>query len=522
MRRIYKIYENADDALSKAIEDASVYNVFKYGIDVKDCAVSPVLGGVAIIRGNQNNMSRNNQMIYSIEKGKFLTPYPILGIKSSEKCGDDEVLIVEQSDAWNNVRYNLLTKNGLAHEGGWFNKLEKIHCDKPYFVAFTYDHGIKVFDVDGEMIIEKKDGWFQNLDNGIILYDGNRKVGGTLYDRDFEIVAEGIERSDKINYSYFDSSINFDEKIVELYRVDFVGGTKMNIYDTSLNIIVEGISSCADFSIPSSVYRGRRKGYIIGTGLNRKYNILGRDGNVAIGENDGMGWIDDVEEFEGSTSYCMVVRNEGKVNLFSTKFFNLVSDMWFDDIADLTMELGPIIRSQCVVGCKSGNKANIICADPTAKTYGSMMLKDPVDNIFVYDGFVYVEKDGSYGLLWEKTIIDNVYPGNVFKLGDISDEIYAIVFKDDKTDIISKYHTKTFSEKFLDGKKIDRVYLTDYNYGLICVDGKYTYIDADTFSPVFYDNGKIRWFDEADEAEPTKQGFECKVVENGRKKTLYI
>ena len=96
------------------------------------------------------------------------------------------------------------------------------------------------------------------------------------------------------------------------------------------------------------------------------------------------------------------------------------------------------------------------------------------------------------------------------------------MFKDDKTDIISKYHTKTFSEKFLDGKKIDRVYLTDYNYGLICVDGKYTYIDADTFSPVFFDNGKIRWFDEADEAEPTKQGFECKVVENGRKKTLYI
>ena len=445
-----------------------------------------------------------DKYIYSYESGKILNDEPVNKIERYK--GQGNYLIVSKYRDPNKkldwqMDYNFLDERGFTLNT-WLESIYGEPDENGYHIMID-DEGYNLINVNGEMVFDAPKDDIEWLGDYLFCKDDSECI---LLDMNGKIVLDGIIKIEEHEYSYYN---DLEERIdCKFYKIEF--DDNICLYDSSMNIMVEKIddlNNIDDFYYAST--------------YENIHNIIGPDDKMLFGNDPSSkdGWINSIEETpEDNEANIHLVERNGEYNLFDGRHLNLVFDEWYDEIKFVNMNYLDIDVAAVVL--KDG-ECNFYILDPKSDNFREFLFNEPVEDVKKYDDFVIVTKDGNDYIVWRNTRLMMVEFDKIWQTE--YDYTYTIMV-DDKFDFISTRDDQTFCEKFMYGDKFDACMdLTSY-YPLVEYKGKYSYIDATTFQPLFgyKNNNMMTWFDDAEPYEYTDGGrrVEFHVVIDGEKKRI--
>ena len=441
-----------------------------------------------------------DKYVYSYESNKILNDVPVNRIDRYKGQGNYFIVSKYIDNSKLHKDYNFLDERGFTLKN-WVMIISGSPDENGYHIMID-DDGYNLINIDGEKGFEDPKDNIEWIGDYLFVEDDNECL---LFDKDGRIKLEGFINISEYDYTYYDE--DEDRVSKTFYGIQFED--KNSLYDDNMEVMVDDFADLIqieDF-------------YYVST-LDNTHNIVGPDCKMVFGNDPYSkdGWIDSIEERpEDNNANIHLVERDGEYNLFDGRYLNLVFDEWYDDIQFVNMDYIDIDVAAAVM--KDG-ECNFYILDPESDKFKEFLFNEPVEDIKTYEDFMVVTKDGQDYLVWRNSRLMMVEFDKIWKTED--DETYTIMV-DDKFDFISTSDDQTFCEKFMNGEKFDACMdLTSY-YPLVEYKGKYSYIDAETFKPLFgYKNhNQMVWFDDAEPYEDADDGgFEFHVVIDGEQKRL--
>ena len=441
-----------------------------------------------------------DKYVYSYESNKILNDEPVNRIDRYKGQGNYLIVSKYIDNTKLHRDYNFLDERGFTLKH-WLINISGSPDENGYHVMVD-DDGYNLIDVNGEKGFEDPKNNIEWFGDYLFVEDDNECL---LFDKDGKIKLEGFISISEYVYSYYN---NDEENISKnFYRVQFED--MECLYDDKMEIMVENFDDMNEID----------NFYYVST-FDNIHDIIGPDYKMVFGKDpySKKGWIDSIEETpEYNKANIHLVERDGEYNLFDGKHLKLVFDEWYDEIKFVTMKYLDIDVAAVVM--KDG-ECNFYILDPESDKFKEFLFNEPVEDVKTYEDFIIVTKDGNDYIVWRNTRLMMVEFDKIWKTE--YDTTYTIMV-DDKFDFISTLDDQTFCEKFMDGEKFDACMdLTSY-YPLVEYKGKYSYINAETFEPLFgYKNhNQMTWFDDAEPYEDADDGgVEFHVVINGEQKRI--
>lgn len=423
-----------------------------------------------------------------------------------------EALLIQR---WNgsHLRYRVVTKEGFILGTTWFEQIERLKTQEPYYIGIDTFHACIIFDIDGNVIRKDTFSDYLMFKGGFYI---KHDIDGILYDNDMNVVLDHISSMKWVKYMVTDVStrtrkehtiLKFESNNKIFYFTEY-------LYPIVSDIDVENLYKVRDFNgIDSNVCVVSKR---------RKANIICGNGELVVGDpGDEDTWFDgyDVKNLK---THLIIGRKGESYTPINTLTIHQVCDKWFDEIASLD-DIGFHIGYRQLAAVKDKDGCNVLDIDTRDKTYGKMILDHPVDDIKVSKKFMFVEVDGEQYVIWKNGVLIRADHDKMYQVGPIT---YVVCDEDDRGDIIRTDHDMTFCDTYNDGHKLDDIEITEDDVlGIIGYNGKFSYINLSMFSPaICEDDGSIRWFDACDPAvfDPRLRKARCEVVENGKPTVYYV
>ena len=437
-----------------------------------------------------------DKYIYSYESNKILNDVPVNRIDRYKLQGNYLIVSKYIDKSKIHKEYNFLDERGFTLKH-WVKDISGRPDEDGYHIMID-DDGYNLINVDGEKGFEDPKNNIEWFGDYLFVEDDNECL---LYDKDGRIKLEGLINISEFDYTYYDE--DEDRVSKTFYGIQFED--KNSLYDDKMEVMVDDfgdINKIEDF-------------YYVST-LDNTYNIVGPDCKMVFGNDphSDRDWIDSIEESpEYNKAGIHLVERDGEYNLFDGRHLNLVFDEWYDDIKFVTMKYIDI--DVAAVLLKDG-ECNFYILDPESDKFKEFLFNEPVEDVKTYEDFIIVTKDGNDYIVWRNTRLMMVEFDKIWETE--YDTTYTIMV-DDKFDFISTLDDKTFCEKFMNGEKFDACMdLTSY-YPLVEYKGKYSYINAEKFEPLF--GNQMTWFDDAEPYDYSDDdGLEFHVIIDGEKKII--
>ena len=465
---------------------------------------------VVLIYGDEY---KGDKYIYSCNSGKIINDEPLCEIRKCDNSADYFIVrkyIDPNKKLWSYIESNFVDEDGFTLDE-WYDDISVKSDLNGYHIAYD-DDGYYLINVNGDKRFKDPKPSLDWCGDYILCYNDDREEK-TLYDRNGKIVADDISNINEFSDCYY----NEDGVMIDYYFYEISYYEKTCLYDSSMNIMADDIGSVFhrdDFYIVS--YRG-------------SYNIIGKGNKLLFGDDpyDKSEWVDNIKTFDSDIliDICIIERNK-KYNLFDGKHLSIIFDTWFDQIKYINIEY---IGIEHAIAVKNGGKYNIYVIDITRDNLDEFAFNDefchflfnePVDGIAEYNNLLMARKDNVEYVVWKNTRLLMVKCYNIWKVGD--DDTYTYTIKvGDKFDFINTNDDKTFCEKYMNGNKFDNCFDFTEMYPMVEYKGKYGYVDADYFRPLFGDdnNDKMTWFDDAEPCiyDDEEDIYIFQVVINGEK-----
>ena len=440
-----------------------------------------------------------DKYIYSYKSDKILNDEPVNRIDRYKGQGN-YLIVSKYTGKLSDLKYNFLDERGFTLKN-WVYNIYGSPDENGYHIMVD-DEGYNLIDVNGEKGFEDPKNNIEWYGDYLFVESDDESI---LFDKNGKIKLEGIDDIKNIEYEYYDED---DNRISDIcYQIQF--DDMMCLYNSNMELIVENFDDLNDID----------NFFYIST-YDNIHNIIGPDGKMVFGKDPQSkeGWIDSIEETpEYNKANLHLVEKNDTYNLFDGKHLKLIDDVWYDEIKFIEMNYLDIDLAAAVI--KDG-KCNFLVIDPDSYMYMKFLFDEPVDDIKKYEDFIVVTKDNQDYLVWKNQRLMMVEFDKIYQTE--YDTTYTIIIND-KFDFISTLEADTFCELYMNGKKFDACFdITSY-YPLVEYNGKYSYVNAETFEPLFgYKNNKqMTWFDDAEPVEEDEDGgFDFNVVINGEKKRL--
>lgn len=369
-----------------------------------------------------------------------------------------------------------------------------------YHIIFYGIRMCNMINVHGE---KKFDGFFERI-LWLDTYHSYLEVN-TIDNSNVMILNQdgSIKVNEYYNYNeyvsrYYDSAVDYT--IFAFRRTDNM--TNYDIYDYDFNLI------CSDVYEIDEIegWLDKFKCIILTKFGNGRliYNIIGTEGNKLVSNDwfDSMDYIDDgLYSVEKNNTY----------NIVDIKRLKILMDDWCDECASIDIRYMGI---ESAVAIQSDGKCNVLVIDDN---HNKLLFKEPVDDIIVKD-FMFVLENGHKYLVWgnpvNKTRVDKIKTHKYF------DGICWITV-DNKIDIVDTNDDQTFCDKYMNGHKFDACTDIMHLYPIVKYNGKYSYINIESFKPLF-DDSKMVWFDKVYPYREIEEFKVFPVVQNGEEKLLDV
>lgn len=461
---------------------------------------------------------QRHMALYMFDQKKILTDGNVVSVYSfandpyAGKYWVFDILRTKDTKGYKNI----ITKDGVLLDEMSYNI---VSLNNGLFVVSPLD-GDYVCDMKGNEVFGRFEHIETLFDDYKFLYINRDPMKDCIVDMNFNIIVDNIEEKDEHSVKYREDH-SYLSKNREYWVLDIItssgGFKKKTLYGPDMNIILDDIEEVEEIRIKSD------------DNINLLI-VLCKDGCNIVGEHAKPMFEKQVKyinaDFVGMRGCFMRVESfDKKYNIVLGDTLDLLDDKWFDEI----VPLDEITGYKDLVAMKRDGKCNIIHADQNdLNTYLDYIFDEPVDNIYRIgddDELIIAEKDGkSYLLMAENRMLEinpnDVYDSNI----NVNSYNHVVYIKcGEKMDIIRTDSDKTFCEEYLRGKKLDMILDLDSNYPVICVDGKYTYVNLEMFRPAIYEpNGSIMWFDDAElsEYDEDTDKVTFNVVYKGEKRTI--
>ena len=442
--------------------------------------------------------------IYSFSAKKIIVSFPFDGFGEN-----GNMIILNREVSSLTYRYCPVNRFGpVLGERTWLLDIYEFG-NAPYYVGKDIFDILRIFNEYGKVFFRGANYKFVTYNWGIFCRDGAGR-DGIIFDNDMNPILHRVSNFYDKQYSYSDPVSNS------------ISGCNINIAlsdgkyfiwrnpSDEITFIASNIDKFFPFSQTNRL--GERY-YVIKNG---KYNILGRDYSLVVGDDNNTDlWFDDVKPYDSFSDvvHLIEVYRDGKKNFVSEERLDLLSDKWYDDA--IPTSSGKNIGYDVLVATKDDDGCNLI--DTEFYNYGKCILKEDVDDIKTSEKFIFAFiKNKSY-VVWNKGAL---IPVDGKKFFPIENGLYLIETKNEKIDIASTEYPDTFCEKFMNGKYLDAVEIVDDDsFGIIEYNGKRSYINLVNVSPVFFDeDGSVKWFDDVEPAkyDPIKGKSLCCIFDNGK------
>lgn len=449
---------------------------------------------VVLIYGNNSD---GDNYIYSCDRETIINDDPVNIIVPR----DSYFIVGRFKDPNNknkdNMEYNFLNEDGFAFDE-WWDKINDDFDSDGYYLAYNDDE-LNVINAKGRKRIKGKNeilDWYEDC-----VFCENKNTGlKCLYDKNGNVILDPVVYIQKKEFQYDGNNE---------YFYSILGGTPFNtyIYDQHMNLIVGDV----DFLYYDDKYYNIKK--------KNFYNIIGKKCRLVFGDdpNSISGWLDKIERIYYGLYNWIKIKRDGKYNLFNLDTYDVAFDEWLDEIVILNLYL---FDGSIVAALKVDEKCNIYMLDPDNDKYCEFLFDEPVDDISEYDGIIFVKKNNVNYLVLKGFRLINIKCNCLFR-GEKT-LTYTIKTDDGKFDFVNCEYDKTFCEMFMDGNKFDNCFDVTGIFPLVEYKGKYGYINALLFNPLFdyFTGGKMFWFDDAEpaiECDTRAADSVYPVVINGKK-----
>lgn len=458
--------------------------------------------GVVRLRTNKQTV------IYSFYAKKIIVSFPFDDFETDRNT----IILNKEKVSSSTYIYCQVNRFGpILGERIWFLDVYSFG-NAPYYIGKDTFDIVRIFNENGKVFFRGANYDFVTYNWGVFCRDRAGR-DGIIFDNNMNPVLNRVNNFYFKQYSYSDPvSKSIFGCVINVVLSD----GKYFIFDPrsteNINFIVSKVDRFEHFSQTNRL--GERY-YVIKNG---KYNILGRDFSLVVGDDNNTDlWFDDIKQCDDVFSnvvHLLKVYRDGKENVVSEERLDILSDKWYDDA--IPTSSGKMIGYDILVATKDDDGCNLI--DTEFYNYGKCVLKEDVDDIKTSEKFIFVFIKGKSYVVWNKGAL---IPVDGKKLFPIENGLYLIETKNEKIDIASTEYPDTFCEKFMNGKYLDgvEINLDDDSFGIIEYHGKRSYINLVNVSPVFFDeDGSVKWFDDVEPAKyvPIKGKSLCCIFDNGK------